>query len=206
MRKQAFHLEYPPGATPLDPNEIDGLLADYISTQGELNQLEQENILEAASWASGAARNSYRPILTESFVRELHKRMFKRVWRWAGKFRQSDKSIGVAWEQISTELAKLLADTDFWIKNGTYQWDELGARFHHRLVVIHPFSNGNGRHARLMTNLLLEAHQQAPFTWGANQSEQSLSESSSSARTEYVASLKEADARKYDRLIRFVRS
>jgi Fic-DOC domain mobile mystery protein B len=203
MARRLFPFEYAPGATPLDPNEIEGLRADYICTQSELNQLEQENILEAKVWASG---KRHKNLLTDTFVRDLHKRMFKNVWKWAGKTRLSDKSIGVPWQQVPTECNKLLADTVFWINNAIYSWDELGARFHHRLVVIHPFSNGNGRHARLMTDLLLEAHGQQMFTWGSRHSDPVRLETAGDARDEYIASLREADARRINRLVRFVRS
>lgn len=198
-----FSFEYAPGATPLDPNEIEGLLADYISTQPELNQLEQENILEAKVWVTGKRHHNF---LTDTFSRDLHKRMFRNVWKWAGKTRLSDKSIGAPWQQIPIELSKLFADTDFWIKNNTYSWDELGARFHHRLVVIHAFPNGNGRHARLMTDILLEAHGQTPFSWGANLEVDVSLETACSARTEYIKALREADARNIKPLLRFVRS
>lgn len=201
--KKPFPFEYSPGATPLDPNEIDGLLADFISTQGELNQLEQENILEAKAWATG---KKHKNILTNTFTRDLHKRMFKNVWKWAGQLRLSDKSIGVPWQQVPTELPKLLADTDFWIKNGAYPWDELGARFHHRLVLIHAFPNGNGRHARLMTDVLLQTNSQSMFSWGASLVTQGSFASASAARTEYIEALREADNRKLDRLIKFVKT
>ncbi len=201
--KKTFPFEYAPGATPLDPNEIDGLLVDYIATQGELNQLEQENILEARAWASG---KKHKNILTDTFIRDLHKRMFKNVWKWAGKTRLTDKSIGVPWQEIPTELSKLLADTDFWIKNQTYHWDELATRFHHRMVLIHAFPNGNGRHARLVTNVLLETNGKDPFTWGSSLADQGSLETQSTARTEYIKALREADARRIDRLVKFVRS
>lgn len=200
---KSFPFEYAPGATPLDPNEIQGLLPDYICSQGELNKLEQANILHAKAWASG---KKHKNLLTDTFVRDLHKRMFKNVWKWAGKTRLSDKSLAVPWQQVPTELSKLLADTNFWINSETYPWDELGARFHHRLVVIHAFSNGNGRHARLMTDVLLENHAQTPFTWGADLADPSRLDTAGHARDEYIASLREADARKINRLVRFVRS
>ncbi len=202
MIYKTFPFEHEPGATPLDPNELEGLLADYISTQGELNKLEQANILEAKAWASG---RKHKNLLTDTFVRDLHKRMFKNVWSWAGKTRLSEKSLGVPWQQVPTELSKLLADTTFWINNDTYPWDELGARFHHRLVVIHAFSNGNGRHARFMTDLLLEGHGQTPFTWGASLAVPGRLETEGLARDEYIAALREADGRKINRLVRFVR-
>ena len=201
MIKKSFQFEYAPGATPLDPNETDGLIPDYISTQAELNLLEQANILEAKLWVTG---KKHKNLLTDTFARELHKRMFKDVWKWAGKPRLTDKSIGVPWSQAPTELNKLLFDTDYWIKNGTYPWDELGARFHHRLVLVHSFPNGNGRHARLMTDVLLESHGQVAFTWGASLVSEGL-ETAGTTRAEYIEALREADNRKIHRLLRFVR-
>lgn len=203
MTKKSFPFSYAPGATPLDPNEIQGLIADYICTQGELNQLEQANILDATAWASG---KDHKNLLTDTFARDLHKRMFKNVWKWAGKTRLSDKSIGVPWQQVPTELNKLLTDTNFWINNGTYEWDELGARFHHRLVSIHAFSNGNGRHARLMTDVLRKGHGQNSFTWGATLAAHVPLETATVARDEYIAALREADARRINRLVLFVKS
>jgi Fic-DOC domain mobile mystery protein B len=203
MAKRDLSFENPHGATPLDPNELKGLRADSISTQAELNQLEQGNILKAKLWL-GTKR--HKNILTDSFVRELHKRMFKDVWKWAGTYRLSDKSIGIPWQQIPVNLASLLNDADFWCENNTYPWDELGARFHHRLVLIHAFPNGNGRHARLMTDIFLKARGQQPFSWGSEILNHVGFEFQSPARPEYIASLQEADNKKYDRLIRFVRS
>ncbi len=191
---------YPPGATPLDPDESAGLIPDYVSTQGELNVLEQENIVEAHAWAR---KKVHGDILNVSFALELHKQMFGRVWKWAGRPRVSNKNIGVSHEQINAKLSALLKDTDHWIKNQTYNWDEIGARFHHRLVSIHVFSNGNGRHARLMTDILLEKYRQSPFTWGATQS--SL-EVQSTVRKNYISALKSADQGDLKELIRFVRS
>ena len=115
-----FSFDYPPGATPLDPNEVDGLIPDYITTQGELNALERENILEASSWAHD---RRHADILNATFALDLHRRMFSRVWKWAGTQRKSDKNIGVSWNDISTELAKLLGDVKYWIENKTYSWD-----------------------------------------------------------------------------------
>jgi Fic-DOC domain mobile mystery protein B len=195
-----FIPELAPGATPLDPNEIVGLIPRFISTQGELNFLEQENILEAMSWAR---KKKGRGLFTDSFLRELHKRMFKAVWKWAGQYRRSGKNIGVFPERIPEEIQKLCQDTQYWIKQSTYPWDELGARFHHRLVWIHAFPNGNGRHARLLTDLMLEAHQQEPLTWGGARAETAGSEA---VRMDYLNALSEADNRKFGRLIRFLRS
>lgn len=131
--------------------------------------------------------------------------MFNRVWTWAGKQRKSNKNIGVSKEQISTQLKQLFDDVDFWIKNNSFGWDELAARFHHRMVWIHVFVNGNGRHARLMTNILLRAHGQEPFTWG-NAPQKELIDAETAVRKEYISALKEADRNIFDPLIKFARS
>ncbi|MCX6543854.1 MAG: mobile mystery protein B [Acidobacteria bacterium] len=197
-----FPIDYPPGATPLDPNEAEGLISDYITTQGELNTLERENITEATNWAESRQPSD---ILTATFTLNVHKRMLNRVWKWAGKPRRSNKNIGVFKENISTELANLLADTKYWIEHGTYGWDEIGARFHHRLVSIHVFVNGNGRHARIMTNILLSSNRQEPCSWGMRTHTGAL-EVGGALRDEYISALKRADQGDYDALIRFVRS
>ena len=197
-----FKLEYPPGATPLDPNEINGLMPDYISTQSELNLLEQQNILEAESWARGKKTEN---ALTDHFIRELHKRMFNNVWRWAGQYRRTEKNIGITASSIPEELQKLCKDTQYWIENKTYPWDELGTRFHHRMVWIHAFSNGNGRHARLITDILLKVHRQEPFSWGLKRVSE-LGADSQSVRADYLTALRAADQKKFKLLIGFVKS
>ena len=194
-----FNLHYPPGATPLDPNELGGLIPNYISTQTELNQLERENILEAATWALGKTNHD---CLNISFCLDLHKRMFSKVWKWAGTTRKTDKNIGVPWQQANTKLKALFEDTDFWIRNKTYSFDELSARFHHRLVSIHAFPNGNGRHARLLTEVLQTANGESPFTWGSSD----LYQSDSEARTQYIQALKSADRGDFSLLLKFVRT
>ena len=145
--------DYPQGATPLDRNEIEGLIPTHITTRGELDRWEQDNINEALAWV-----DSHKPkdILNEAFMKRLHKRMYGNVWKWAGTFRQSDKNIGVSWRMIPNDLKHLCDDVRYWIENQTFNDDEITARFHHRLVKIHLFPNGNGRHARLMADLLLE--------------------------------------------------
>lgn len=141
-------------------------------------------------------------ILNESFMKRLHKRMFGNVWKWAGTFRQSDKNIGVSWYMISSELKNLCDDVRYWIDNKTFPEDEIAARFHHRLVKIHLFPNGNGRHARLMADILLERFfEKLPFTWGnANLTK------TGDDRKRYIESLAAADRGDYDLLLEFVRS
>jgi Fic-DOC domain mobile mystery protein B len=193
-----FITEYPAGATPLDPDELNGLIPTYITLQGELNILERENILEAANWALGKKSLD---CLNISFCLDLHKRMFSKVWKWAGKIRKSDKTIGVPKEQIISNLKQLFDNTNHWIQNKTYSFDETCVRFHHQLVAIHPFPNGNGRHARLLTEIIQNVNGVATFTWGNSDLYKE-----SEARTEYIKALKSADQKDYSLLLRFVRN
>ncbi len=194
-----INLEYPEGATPINPDEASELLLTHITTQGELDRWEQDNILEALAWIE---KTKPKDILNETFIRKLHKRMFGNVWKWAGNFRQSDKNIGGRWWQISTDLKVLCDDARLWVDSRNEPPDEIAVRFHHRLVSIHPFPNGNGRHARLMTDLLLENILDHPrFTWGGV----NLS-SASDTRQRYIAALRATDAYDYQPLLEFARS
>ena len=192
----------PTGATPLDPNETKDLIPTYINTQNELNQLESDNILEAVQWAY--SKRSISP-LDYSFMLELHKRMFKDVWKWAGKPRVTEKNIGVPWEHISSKVFQLIKNIEYWIDNEVYSFDEIAVRFHHGLVKIHIFPNGNGRHARLITNLLLRFNNKSEFSWGRNSSSDSI-DFDSAIRKKYISSLKNADNNNFKDLISFVRS
>lgn len=194
-----INLEYPAGATPIDPDETEGLLLTHITTHKELDRWEQDNILKALAWLE---KTKPKDILNETFIRKLHKRMFGNVWKWAGIFRQSDKNIGGRWYQISTDLKDLCDDTGLWVDRRSEPLDEIAVRFHHRLVSIYPFPNGNGRHARLMADLLLENILDRPlFTWGSI----SLS-NASDTRQQYISALQAADAHDYQLLLEFARS
>ena len=184
-------------ATPLDEEERDGLIPAYITLRGELNEAEQANILEAEEWALSRTRD----VLDEKFLNGLHKRMFGRVWKWAGRYRQSNKNIGVEAYRVPTELRQLIDDTAYWINNDTFPPDEIAARFHHKLVWIHPYPNGNGRHARLATDLLLTALGKPRFTWGS----ESLTDAGET-RKRYVTALRAADNHDIGPLLEFVRS
>ena len=150
------------GSTPLTEEELEQLIPSYITWQHELNEAEQANILEAGEWAFLRKRD----VLSERFLDNLHDRMFRRVWRWAGKHRQSNKNLGIDAYRIPTELRQLVEDCRYWVNSDTYGPDEMATRFHHRLVCIHAYANGNGRHARLATDLLLVALGRKPFSWG----------------------------------------
>ncbi|MDO8703520.1 MAG: mobile mystery protein B [Sulfuricaulis sp.] len=186
------------GATPLDPDEAEGLIPTHVTTREELNRLEQENIVKALQWLSTSRPRS---ILDEAFIRKLHRQMFGSVWKWAGKFRTSDKNIGVPKSHIGVELHKLCEDTKSRIEHASYPPDEIAWRFHHRLVSIHPFPNGNGRHARLATDLLLEKLlHRPPFTWGGMSGVPQ-----GEVRAAYLDALRAADKGNYGKLAEFVR-
>lgn len=197
VSRMPFDFDYPPGATPLDRDELASLIPGHITTQGELNEWEQLNIIQGENWA----RKQRKEILNEAFLRQLHKQMFGETWKWAGQFRKTDKNIGVDWLQIGVELKKLLDDTHYQIEHASYPPDEIAVRFHHRLVLIHPFPNGNGRHARLMADLLVERLGQPRFTWGSR----SLVDANDT-RKDYIAALQAADARDIAPLLAFARS
>jgi Fic-DOC domain mobile mystery protein B len=189
------------GQTPLDEDEKEGLLIRTIATRGELDEFEQQNIEQAIQWTMG---RSFRPemVFTEDFVRKLHKRMFSKVWAWAGTFRKTNKNIGVDKWQISAALKSLLDDLRYWYEHNTYPPDEIALRFKHRLVSIHCFTNGNGRHSRLMADIIIEKIFQRPvFTWGAT----SVS-GEGDARMAYLRALKAADRGDYSLLLAFAGS
>jgi Fic-DOC domain mobile mystery protein B len=185
------------GGTELSEEEREGLIPSYITLRNELNEAEQANILEAEDWAF--ARN--RDPLDEYFLDNLHKRMFGNVWKWAGTHRTTGKNIGVDAYRIPTDLRQLLDDCRYWIENGTYEPDEFAARFHHRLVAIHCYPNGNGRHARLAADLLLRKMGQERFSWGGKNLVD-LKET----RKRYIAVLRAADGHDIGPLLDFVRS
>lgn len=195
---QRIIFDHPHGATPLEDEELEGLKIPSITTRGELDQYEQLGIAEADSWAFGRRRSD---ILTYRFAMRLHEKMFGSVWSWAGMRRKTEKNIGVDPNTIDTELQKLLDDVRYQIAENIYQWDERAAWFHHRLTSIHPFPNGNGRHARLYTDLLLWTHTIERFTWGSNRSAPPKE-----VRKSYIHALREADDGNIKLLLDFVRS
>ncbi len=185
------------GSTPLTEEELEQLIPSYITLRHELNEAEQANILEAEDWAFSRKRDA----LSERFLDNLHKRMLGRVWQWAGEHRQSNKTVGVVAYRIPTELRQLLNDCHYWLDNSTYEPDEIAARFHHRLVLIHPYPNGNGRHARLATDLLLVKLGRSRFSWGRIKLVDA-----SKTRDIYIAALRAADNHDIGPLLEFVRT
>ena len=192
-------LKYPTGATPLDPDETGGLLLSHITTREELNHWEQMNIGEAEEWAFN---RKHKDLLSQAFICRLHKKMFGSIWAWAGQFRKSMKKLGVQPWQIALEVNQLCQDTSEWIKSATYEPDEICIRFHHKLVWIHPFANGNGRHARLIADLLSkQIFNNEPFTWGRTDLM-----GPGKSRAAYITALQAADQQDYSLLQQFARS
>lgn len=193
----------PHWATPLDPDEAEGLLLGHVTTRGELDELEEANIQLGLEWASRRARRGRGgvDVLTEEFLYELHRRMFDAVWEWAGRIRRTEKNIGVDPAQIGPEVRKLVEDARHWREHDVYAADELAVRVHHRLTAIHPFPNGNGRHARMMADLIVQQAGRRRFSWGG----ESLTETSE-LRSRYIAALREADRGDLEPLIAFARS
>lgn len=189
------------GQTPLDPDEAEGLLRTTITTLGELDEVEQENIAKSIPWTLRTTRGAA-DILTETFLRDLHRRMYGDVWRWAGTYRRSNKNIGVEWWQVPTEIAALLGDGRYWLESKTLAPDELCVRFTHRLVShVHPFPNGNGRHSRLVADALAVSLGEQPFTWG-----QRLELAPGEPRRRYLDGLRSADAGDIAPLLAFARA
>jgi Fic-DOC domain mobile mystery protein B len=191
-----MRFEYAPGATPIDLDEAAGLIPAHLTLQRELNEYEEANILEATEWLFARRRGDP---LDERFIHTVHRRMFNQTWRWAGKARRTDKNIGVSWFQIPEQLRQMLGDVRTQIDHRVYSPAEIAARYHHRLVAVHVFPNGNGRHARLMADLLLTDVADQRFEWGRG----SLV-TATQLRARYIAALQAADAGDYRPLLAFL--
>jgi Fic-DOC domain mobile mystery protein B len=188
------------GNTPLSPEEQADLIPN-LATREELNEWERQNILEAYGWALHEKNIPRLDPLTEHYLRELHRRMFDQTWKWAGEYRRTEKNIGVPFHEIRERLMALFGDVRYWIENDTYSLDETAVRFHHRLVLIHPFPNGNGRHARLITDVLAMKLGRPAFTWGSA----SLVKEGE-ARNKYLEAIRAADNGDVQPLLNFARS
>ena len=184
------------GQTPLDPDEAAGLIPAWIASRGDLNVAEEENIREGQAWMQRMVVR--RDVPTQEFLRELHKHLFGKVWRWAGTYRASEKNIGVAPSAITAELKNLFDDVRAWDEFKTYALDERGARLHHRLTWIHPFANGNGRCARVFADAYLTKHGHDAFDWGTHLP-------TNQQRARYLAAIRSADAKDYAPLLAFLR-
>lgn len=186
------------GATPINPDETEGLIPTHITTQADLNQWEAMNISRAQGWAFGAKRD----VLTEQFICELHRRMFDETWKWAGKYRATGKSVGIPAHNIAIVVRELVRDVRLWLDHETYSLEEIAVRLHHRLVTIHPFANGNGRHSRMLADLVLWNRGQPQFAWGGPGD----AAHTTRMRTAYLRALRLADKGDIRPLIKFAKS
>jgi Fic-DOC domain mobile mystery protein B len=184
-------------ATPLTPAERSGLIPTYITLRRELNELEQRNIAEAVRWSFSRRRK----VLNEPFLRNLHGRMFNKVWRWAGQYRTTERNLGVESYRVAMELRQVIDDARYWIDHQSYPIDEAAVRFHHHLVVVHPFPNGNGRWSRLAGDLLAVQQGGQRFTWGRTNLQ-----AADTVRRAYIGALRAADNHDIEPLIAFARS
>jgi Fic-DOC domain mobile mystery protein B len=189
--------EEPDNATPLTPEERRDLIPSHIAYRAELNGAEQENIARAQDWALATRRN----LVSEKFIKDLHRRMLGEVWRWAGRFRTSERNLGIPHYEIPVAVRQLIEDTKAWMEYKTYPPDEIAVRFHQRLVQIHPFPNGNGRHSRLMADLLVMRLGGERFSWGS-----ARLQDAGDVRRRYIDALHAADNHDIGPLMKFARS
>jgi len=192
---------YIAGQTPLDEEEKRDLIPSLV-TREDVDAFEQENILEARKWVMQKSALAKLDCFSEEFLLNLHKRMYGHVWKWAGRFRKTNKNIGVDKIHLGIELHTLLGDAQYWLKHNTYPISDLAVIFHHRLVKIHLFPNGNGRHARMVADVIIAKFSGEKLSWGGNSDLTKLDE----IRTRYIAALREADAGNYEPLLSFARS
>jgi Fic-DOC domain mobile mystery protein B len=190
----------PDDATPLDPALRGDLIQTWVTTRADLNEAEQENIVKGMAWAR-RRRGGAETLLNDDFSKNLHKQMFGEVWTWAGGYRQNELNIGIAPHLVVAEMPAMFDNTSFWVENKTFPPDEIAVRLHHRLTQIHGFPNGNGRHARMMADLLIEKLGGKAFTWGSG----TLHETGA-LRNAYVSALQAADNHDFGPLLAFVRS
>ena len=189
-------------ATPIQPDDQKKLIPTWIQSRDDLNVAEEDNITSGLAWAQ---RRKLKPlaIATDAFSRRLHKAMFGKVWKWAGEYRQIDvEGIGVPRWQIASKSAELFDQFVYWIENKSFSPDEIAVRFHHQLVFVHAYTNGNGRHSRMMGDLLIESLGGKPFTWGNG----NLQDDTGALRKAYIATLKKADKGDMTDLLAFARS
>jgi Fic-DOC domain mobile mystery protein B len=192
--------DYLSGQTPLDPDYQKDLIPTHITLMSELNEFELENITQAIKKYLLGRRKNWK-LEDPDVLKQIHRDMFNQTWKWAGKFRQTDTNIGSEWRQIQIHVKDACRDLDYWMKHKSFSMDEIAIRFHHRLIWIHPFSNGNGRHGRLVAEMLVRRFGIKPLTWGGAD----LAKAGTS-RSDYLAAMRKADNGDFTDLVRFAQS
>ena len=187
-------------ATPLDAEEQQGLIPS-IMTRTELNRLERANIDQARVWAMKPRNLQRTDLLTDAFAHELHRRMFNGVWRWAGQYRTTERNLGREVHRLTEGVHNALADAQAWLDHATYPLPEIAVRLHHQLIVIHPWPNGNGRHSRLMADIIIAARGGQELTWGVGAD----IGAGGDVRQHYIDAVSQADHGNYAPLLAFAR-
>jgi Fic-DOC domain mobile mystery protein B len=187
--------------TALSPEEQLDLIPS-LSTRAELNEAERANIHTARVWAMRPRTLKRSDLLTDAFARELHKRMFNQTWRWAGRYRKTEKNLGWEVARITEGMRNAFDDVRAWMEFSTYPLHEAAVRLHHRLVAIHPWPNGNGRHSRLVADIMIAASKGEELTWGSRGNLVAIGD----ARRRYIEAIKQADAGNFEALLAFAQS
>jgi Fic-DOC domain mobile mystery protein B len=190
----------PEHATPFD---ADGLLLNDVQTLADLNAAESEGIMAARTRHLGRRKNPKRSWLTDTYIRKVHQDMFHKIWSWAGEYRTLNVQPGIPFHRIASEVGLLCRDSESWNTQTENPIPvlERAARLHHRLVQIHPFRNGNGRHARLMADILLRSHGHPLPNWPYSE----MMQEGTSPRKDYILALKAADQGDYEPLVTYTR-
>ncbi|HEX8838594.1 MAG TPA: mobile mystery protein B [Candidatus Acidoferrum sp.] len=186
---------------PLHPDQAKQLIPALL-TKEAVNQYEEENISSARAWVFSPRRLAHIDPFDELFVRELHRRMFDKTWRWAGKYRNTESNLGLQVHEIlQNRVGALLGNGRDWVEHKVFPPDEIAVRFHHGLVLIHPFPDGNGRHGRLYADMIARKLARPEFTWGSANLVRS-----GKTRDAYLRAMKVADAGDIKPLLAFARS
>jgi Fic-DOC domain mobile mystery protein B len=195
-------LQEPEGATLVPVDQRDRLLQSWITNRKDLNEAERDNIVKGAAWAPSRRGRNPADIATPDFAVKLHRRMFGDVWGWAGEYRKTETNIGIAPHLIQVHTPTMFDDVRYRIKEKNFPPDEIAVYMHNRLTFIHLFTNGNGRHARLMADLLIERMGGKAFSWGGG----IPSTGGEELRAKYSAAQKVADNHDIAPLLAFARS
>lgn len=194
----------PEGSTPVEEDQRPFLVNSAISTRGELDSAEQSNIFKATLWLDRTKIRTEN-LLTQHQFQVIHTKMFEDVWLWAGDLRKQETNIGVTPSETPFKIVDLCRDVLAMLADTTgvpLSKNDVAIRFHHRLVLIHPFVNGNGRHSRLVTDKLLTTLGEEKFTWGS-----SRYPDRKTLRDAYLSALRAADSQyQYQPLLDFARS
>ncbi len=186
-------LKTPEDSTPI--NDLSGLIPSGITVKSALDEWEAENILKAYN---RYLKTSRKRAISPGLITAVHKEMFGLTWKWAGSFRKENLNLGVEWFAIPVEIKKLCDDIAFWEKSKNVNILEQSVRIHHRLVRIHPFLNGNGRHARMIADIFLSGRGKKLPLWP----DKDMVETTD-IRKRYIHCLKEADNGDYAGLLEF---